>query len=52
KQETKKQQITLMTPEKETEGDIPVSTPRVKVVGGYENEDILDIPTWMRNQMD
>ncbi|WP_353662398.1 cell division protein FtsZ [Hydrogenimonas sp. SS33] len=51
-QEAKKQQITLMTPEKESEGDIPVSTPRVKVVGGYENEDILDIPTWMRNQMD
>ncbi len=31
---------------------IPVSTPRVKVVGGYDSEEILDIPTWMRNQMD
>ncbi len=53
KNEGKKRQITLMTPESgEEEGEIPVSTPRVKVVGGYENEDILDIPTWMRNQMD
>ncbi len=53
KNEGKKRQITLMTPESgEDEGEIPVSTPRVKVVGGYENEDILDIPTWMRNQMD
>ncbi|RUM45388.1 MAG: cell division protein FtsZ [Hydrogenimonas sp.] len=31
---------------------IPASTPRVKVVGGYDSEEILDIPTWMRNQMD
>jgi len=49
--ETKKQQITLIQPEN-SEDHIPISTPRVKVVGGYENEDILDIPTWMRNQMD
>ncbi|WP_201353004.1 cell division protein FtsZ [Hydrogenimonas urashimensis] len=52
KAETKKQQITLMQPEENAEAAIPVSTPRVKVVGGYDNEDILDIPTWMRNQMD
>ncbi len=47
----KKQQITLMQPEN-SENAIPASTPRVKVVGGYDNEEILDIPTWMRNQMD
>ena len=47
-----KKQITLIQPEMPKESDIPVSTPRVKVVGGYDNEDILDIPTWMRNQMD
>ncbi|WP_300367622.1 cell division protein FtsZ [Hydrogenimonas sp.] len=52
KAEGKKQQITLMQPEVTKEPEIPVSTPRVKVVGGYDNEDILDIPTWMRNQMD
>ncbi|BDY12117.1 cell division protein FtsZ [Hydrogenimonas cancrithermarum] len=51
KKETKKQQITLMQPEN-SEPSIPASTPRVKVVGGYDNEEILDIPTWMRNQMD
>jgi len=36
------------------QGDISISasTPRVKVVGGYDSEEILDIPTWMRNQMD
>jgi cell division protein FtsZ len=49
--ENKKQQITLVKPEV-SEESIPVSTPRVKVVGGYDNEEILDIPTWMRNQMD
>ena len=49
--ENKKQQITLVKPEI-NEATIPVSTPRVKVVGGYENDEILDIPTWMRNQMD
>jgi cell division protein FtsZ len=49
--EVKKQQITLMQPEN-SENAIPASTPRVKVVGGYDNEEILDIPTWMRNQMD
>jgi len=47
----KKQQITLIKPEI-NEDSIPASTPRVKVVGGYDNEEILDIPTWMRNQMD
>lgn len=46
-----KKQITLMQPES-SEPPIPTSTPRVKVVGGYDNEEILDIPTWMRNQMD
>ena len=50
-QETPKQQITLVKPEIDEES-IPTSTPRVKVVGGYDNEEILDIPTWMRNQMD
>jgi len=49
--EKKKQQITLIKPEI-NEDSIPASTPRVKVVGGYDNEEILDIPTWMRNQMD
>lgn len=50
-QENKKQQITLIKPET-SEESIPASTPRIKVVGGYDNEEILDIPTWMRNQMD
>jgi len=50
-QESKKQQITLVQPETNEES-IPASTPRIKVVGGYDNEEILDIPTWMRNQMD
>ena len=49
--EANKKQIKLMQPEK-GESSIPASTPRVKVVGGYDNEEILDIPTWMRNQMD
>ncbi len=49
--ESAKRQITLMQPESE-EPIIPTNTPRVKVVGGYDNEEILDIPTWMRNQMD
>ena len=52
KSEGKGQQITLMQPEPSEEPAIPASTPRVKVVGGYDNEEILDIPTWMRNQMD
>jgi len=51
KQETKKQKITLIKPEN-SEDHTPVNTPRVKVVGGYDNDEILDIPTWMRNQMD
>ncbi|SFP47618.1 cell division protein FtsZ [Hydrogenimonas thermophila] len=51
KKESPKQQITLVKPEINEES-IPASTPRVKVVGGYDNEEILDIPTWMRNQMD
>ena len=52
KAEKKRQQITLMQPEV-NENEIPVSTPRIKVAGGdYENEEILDIPTWMRRQMD
>ncbi|WP_456452013.1 cell division protein FtsZ [Hydrogenimonas sp.] len=52
KAEAKKQAISLIQPETEEE-EIPVHTPRIKVVGGdYENEDILDIPTWMRKQMD
>jgi len=50
-QESKKQQIKLVQPETDEES-IPASTPRIKVVGGYDNEEILDIPTWMRNQMD
>ncbi len=52
KSKGKGQQITLMQPEPSEEPAIPASTPRVKVVGGYDNEEILDIPTWMRNQMD
>jgi len=52
KKAEKKQSISLIQPEA-AEEDIPVSTPRIKVVGGdYENEEILDIPTWMRKQMD
>ena len=52
KAEKKRQQITLMQPEV-NENEIPVSTPRIKVAGGdYENDEILDIPTWMRRQMD
>ncbi len=48
----KKKQITLMQPDI-SESDIPVSTPRIKVAGGdYENDEILDIPTWMRRKMD
>ena len=44
--------ITLIEPE-ESEKSTPVATPSIKVVGGdYENEDLLDIPTWMRKQMD
>ncbi|WP_457596503.1 cell division protein FtsZ [Hydrogenimonas sp.] len=47
----KKQTISLIQPEKEEEE--PVSPHRIKVVGSdFENDDILDIPTWMRNQMD
>ena len=49
--DSKKQPITLVKPETNEES-IPASTPRIKVVGGYDNEEILDIPTWMRNQMD
>jgi cell division protein FtsZ len=52
KGEAKKQPISLIQPDEE-ENEVPVHTPRIKVVGGdYENEDMLDIPTWMRNQMD
>ena len=48
----KKKQITLTQPDI-SESDIPVSTPRIKVAGGdYENDEILDIPTWMRRKMD
>lgn len=47
-----KGQITLLQPEAEAPASVS-STPRIKVVGGYDNdEDVLDIPTWMRNQMD
>ncbi len=53
KSDVKKQQITLMQPEGEESQTIPVSTPRVKVAGGYESgDDVLDIPTYMRIQKD
>ncbi|WP_200762193.1 cell division protein FtsZ [Nitrosophilus alvini] len=46
--ETPKDELRLITPKQEAS-----QTKRRKVSGGYEtNEDILDIPTFLRNQMD
>ena len=46
--ESAKEGLTLVTPKQESP-----QTKRIKVSGGYEtNEEILDIPTFLRNQMD